>query len=324
MNGKTGDFIWTKSVADQPWNVARTTDISGDGLDDILVGTLYNSNYCYFLDGTDGSEVYSLNHGQAVDAIAAIPDVTDDDSMEMVAGGRDGKLICYSGGLDALFNDPPYPPTINGPTEGAKDVEIEFTFVTNDPDLDDVYYYIEWGDGSFEDWIGPFECSVEITANHTWTMEGEYNIRAKAKDVYDFEGEWSDIFPINIIQNSPPSIPDINGKTQGDVGAFYSFIFTSTDPDGDDISYYIKWGDNDTTEWTTFYQSGENCSEGHKWTQAGEFIIQAKAKDIYGAESDWGTFNVEMPRTKAFKQTFPNFFSYLIWRIQILTRMIFK
>ena len=322
MNGKTGDFIWTKSVADQPWNVARTKDISGDGLDDLLVGTLYNSNYCYYLDGTDGTIVHQLNHGQAVDALGAIPDVTDDDSMEMVAGGRDGKLTCYSGGLDALFNDPPYPPTISGPVESAKDVVTEFTFVTNDPDLDDVYYYIDWDDGSFEEWIGPFESSVETIANHTWTTEGEYNISAKAKDVYDREGDWSDVFTITIIINSPPSIPEINGNAQGNAETQYTYQFTSTDTDGNDISYYIKWGDNYTTGWTTDYPSGETCSEAHRWTKEGTYSIQAKARDTYGAESDWGTFDVEMPRAKAFRQTFPTLFKYLIWRIQLITRII--
>ncbi len=35
-----------------------------------------------------------------MDGIGAIPDITGDGSMEMVAGGRDGKLYCYSGGLN--------------------------------------------------------------------------------------------------------------------------------------------------------------------------------------------------------------------------------
>jgi PKD repeat protein len=33
-----------------------------------------------------------------VDSIAAIPDVVNDGSMEMMVGGRNGKLSCYSGG----------------------------------------------------------------------------------------------------------------------------------------------------------------------------------------------------------------------------------
>ena len=102
IDGYTGSFIWSHPVADQPWNVARTSDISGDGIDDVLVGTLFQSNYCYFLNGVDGSELCSISYYEAVDAIAAIPDVVADGSMEMVAGGRNGKVTCFSGGLDAF------------------------------------------------------------------------------------------------------------------------------------------------------------------------------------------------------------------------------
>ncbi len=102
LDGLDGSLIWGHSTADQPWNVARLADISGDGVDDVVVGTLYTNNYAYFLSGVDGSELTApISYGQALDAIAAIPDVVNDGSMEMMAGGRDGKVTCYSGGLNA-------------------------------------------------------------------------------------------------------------------------------------------------------------------------------------------------------------------------------
>jgi hypothetical protein len=105
LDGQTGDIIWSHGVADQPWNVARIADISGDAIDDAVVGTLYSNNYCYFLNGVDGSELLApIAYGQAVDAINAIPDVVGDGSMEMVVGGRDGKVTCFSGGLNASGN----------------------------------------------------------------------------------------------------------------------------------------------------------------------------------------------------------------------------
>jgi len=105
-DGITAGLIWLHPVADKPWNVDRIADISGDGINDAIVGTLFSNNYVYFLDGTDGTELKSIALGEAVDALASIPDITGDGSMEAVAGGRDGDVYCYSGGLDASVGIP--------------------------------------------------------------------------------------------------------------------------------------------------------------------------------------------------------------------------
>ncbi len=104
INGYTGSIIWFYSVADQPWNASRIGDVSGDGINDLVVGTLYSNNYAYFLNGVDGSELHSTNFGTPVDAIASIPDIVGDNSMEMVVGGRNGALKCYSGGLNTIVS----------------------------------------------------------------------------------------------------------------------------------------------------------------------------------------------------------------------------
>ena len=66
----------------------------------------------------------------------------------------------------------------------------EYTFETTDPDCDDVYYYIDWDDETFEEWIGPYDSGEQVIVNHEWSEEGAYTIKAKAKDVYDAESEW--------------------------------------------------------------------------------------------------------------------------------------
>ena len=100
ISGYDGSHIWSKTLSDQAWNVARIPDVSGDNINDVVVGTLYQNNSVYFLDGTDGTDLFSESYGEAVDAIGVLPDITGDGSWEMVAGGRDGKVVCYSGGLD--------------------------------------------------------------------------------------------------------------------------------------------------------------------------------------------------------------------------------
>jgi len=101
LSGLDGQNIWLTSLVDKCWNIDRVEDISGDGINDLIAGTLFSNKYCYFLDGTNGEVLHSFNFGESVDAICAIPDITGDGSMEMVAGGREGKLYCYSGGLNS-------------------------------------------------------------------------------------------------------------------------------------------------------------------------------------------------------------------------------
>jgi hypothetical protein len=79
----------------------------------------------------------------------------------------------------------------------------------------------------------------------------------------------------------------------------YNYAFMSEDPDGDDVKYIIDWGDDDT-EWTSYCDSGEEIVLGHTWNTKGTYTIRAKAKDVRGAESDWGTLKVTMPKTKSY------------------------
>ena len=129
IDGYTGAIIWSHPTADQPWNVAPCTDISGDAIDDVFVGTLYSNNYCYFLNGVDGSELTpAIPYGEAVDSIAAIPDMVNDGSMEMVVGGRNGKVTCYSGGLNASSSPPSIVANFSAtPTTGAVPLTVQFT-----------------------------------------------------------------------------------------------------------------------------------------------------------------------------------------------------
>ncbi|KYK25852.1 hypothetical protein AYK20_04150 [Thermoplasmatales archaeon SG8-52-1] len=103
-----------------------------------------------------------------------------------------------------------------------------------------------------------------------------------------------------------PDPPTITGPTNGKPGKPYSYTFTSAlDPEGDDVSYYIDWGDGSTSGWTFFIPSGPpGYSESHSWTSEGNYTIKAKVKDIYSAESNWSEFTVNMPRNKATSNSF--------------------
>ncbi len=88
-------------------------------------------------------------------------------------------------------NLPPEAPTIDGPTSGKKGTEYHYNFTANDPNGNNVYYFIDWGDNTTEGWIGPYASNEIITWNHTWNERGTYTIKAKAKDIYDAESNWT-------------------------------------------------------------------------------------------------------------------------------------
>ena len=100
--------------------------------------------------------------------------------------------------------------------------------------------------------------------------------------------------------NKPPDIPLIpSGPTTGQTGISYIYYTSSTDPENDNLFYWIDWGDGSpAVEWTGEYSSGEVVTVSHTFENQGSYNIKAKAKDVNDAESDWGSIDVIMPRDK--------------------------
>jgi hypothetical protein len=180
-------------------------------------------------------------------------------------------------------NQPPNIPNISGPTTGTIGEEYTYTIVTTDPDEENVFYWIDWGDDTNTGWIGPYNSGEEVTISHIWYENGIYEIETKAKDVFDIT-EWSDPL-IVAMGNLAPNPPVITGPTNGKKGEEYKHKFVSTDLNGHDIKYYIDWGDGNE-EWTDFYNSNEEVELSHTWSNSGVYNITAKASDIHDAESD--------------------------------------
>ena len=104
--------------------------------------------------------------------------------------------------IDIILTHPPQVPTINsGPNEIIVGQESEYKFSATDPDSDNVYIMVDWGDNSESIWHGPYSSGQEISLKHIWQDDGSYNIKAKSKDIHDYESEWSQNYQVNIIWN---------------------------------------------------------------------------------------------------------------------------
>jgi outer membrane protein assembly factor BamB len=94
--------------------------------------------------------------------------------------------------------------------------------------------------------------------------------------------------------NSPPNPPGIEGTTTGKACTEYSFYFPISDPDKNPVQVYIDWGDG-TNEWSYITASGQTILVPHTWAEQGTYFIKAKARDTFGAESNWTTLKITMP-----------------------------
>jgi hypothetical protein len=190
-------------------------------------------------------------------------------------------------------SNPPLAPTVTGPTLGGIDTSYDYDIVTTDPDGDPVFYYIDWGDSS--GWFGPYASGEPVTVSHLWANPGTYQILGRARDIYHTLSNWSVPLTIVILNDHPPGTPTISGESHGRKGIPYLYKFLTTDSEGDDISYYIDWGDNTSTGWLGPYASGTQINVRHTWAVEGAYMIRAKAKDPTGLESAWATLPISMP-----------------------------
>ncbi|MBN2065620.1 MAG: hypothetical protein JW771_02295 [Candidatus Thermoplasmatota archaeon] len=99
--------------------------------------------------------------------------------------------------------------------------------------------------------------------------------------------------------NLPPNMPQIDGPTSGNAGESHTYTMSAVEPDGEEVSYYIEWFEGcPGVSWEGPYVSGEEITRDYTWDEEGTYMIRVKAKDQWGAESDWATLEVTMPRTK--------------------------
>jgi C1A family cysteine protease len=89
-----------------------------------------------------------------------------------------------------VSNEAPGIPTITGQTPGGVGRAYDYTFSSTDPDENDVWYTVDWGDDTSQVSIGPFGSGEDKTLRHRWAWLGTYTIQVKAIDVFGEESDW--------------------------------------------------------------------------------------------------------------------------------------
>jgi PKD repeat protein len=163
-----------------------------------------------------------------------------------------------------------------------------------DPDGYIKLYSWDWdNDGVFD------ENHTSPTSTHTFDEVGYYPVTLRVVDNDNISDSKTKTVRVG---NHPPDTPLIGGKRifkEGE-GGEYPYTINSTDLEGDDICYLINWSDG-TIVWTDFYESSEEITINVTIPlEKGNYdIFKIKAIDIFGAESNWATLEVTVPRNRA-------------------------
>jgi hypothetical protein len=202
-----------------------------------------------------------------------------------------------------------YPPEFSSenPANGAKGVPISTTSISvmiSDTEGDSFDWSIETSPN-----IGGSIGTTEYNGTKTCTVSGLvyntiYTWYVNATD--SGSGETTSVIYIFTTEeegNNPPDAPTITGPNNGNAGISYDYSFKAVDPEGDDIYYYIEWGDYTNSGWLGPYSSGETIVKSHTWFTQGTYLISARAKDINDQEGPNGQLVVNMPRSKALFNT---------------------
>ena len=207
---------------------------------------------------------------------------------------------------------------IDGPTQGNVGELLEYILILTDPEGCEIWFFIDWDDGTNPVWIGPYMAGEEALVSNTWYECGIYNfsVQVEGCDGTMYLGT----FEVTIIDNHPPDAPKITGPRFVSPG-IHEWTFKAIDPDGDDVYYWIEWGDKSFENWFGPFESGEEAISSHYYHEYGEVTIKAQAKDIHGAIGDEGTLSVTIPKSK---QIFNLPFLQFLERFPILNQIIMR
>jgi len=151
-------------------------------------------------------------------------------------------------------------------------------------------YYYDWD-------FGDSNTSTQQNPMHIYAISGNYTVILTVTDNHEDESS-DNTWAIITGTNNPPSTPNITGPASAKPKVEIEYTFSTTDPELNNVFYFIDWGDGTNSSWVGPYVSGEEIKIKHKWSTKNVYAIKCKAKDTIGAESNWGTFEVTIPRYK--------------------------
>jgi hypothetical protein len=149
--------------------------------------------------------------------------------------------------------------------------------------------------------------NIKVILNTNNLTSGDYH---ESINIVSDGGDYN--FLLNFTINSPPDNPKIYGETNVKSGEEFFYEIFTHDPNSDNISYLIDWGDDSKYNWSKFITSDEVYNITKIWNNKGIYIVRVKAKDIYNEESSWTTLEIEVPKNYFINNFFFKFINLLL------------
>lgn len=207
--------------------------IGGTGWDNAMNGHTDGTTYVEQITFTIPGEYYFVAKAQ-VDQIyknVLRPDVylsnpylrmikeRTNESYHEILEGSDGteELVGQTWWYSPIFHISVYPenaaPNIpdkpTGPAQGKPGKTYIFRTTTTDPEGDQIYYMWDWGDGTFSEWLGPYNSGSVGSGQKSYDAKGEYIIKVKAKDSLGGETDWSEPLSITMPKDVSLQFPPL-------------------------------------------------------------------------------------------------------------------
>ncbi len=208
---------------------------------------LFNASLSYDSDGLIILYEWDWNNDSVYEEAFTIPTATQlwtspGDYNVTLRVTDDMGLTATKYNIIEVVSNPPSSPVIYGPDNGF--INVSYTFTTDqitNPNGDSFYCKWDWGDGNITGWLGPYPSGSIISASHTWTYVGVYEIRVKIKGSGG-ESNWSEPHKISIFENQPPEKPIIKGPVVGTSGSSIQLYGRYHRPRGEDVFFPNRLG----------------------------------------------------------------------------------
>lgn len=197
-------------------------------------------------------------------------------------------LLIFLFGVGCKNKPPDKIKDITAPTNAYRYAAVEILLSTTDPNKDDIYYVVDWGDGIVDTTEESFASGETVAVTHRYINVGTFQIKATAKDVKgNLQKNWSDPKSIEILPNEKPTAPVISCEFNSAAkNALLYFTATASDPDGDSVCFQFIWEKGKKSKWSNFVSSGGGVIDTYRFKEAKTYNVMAIAKDKKGGISD--------------------------------------